>query len=239
MTAAVPNIGALELALAFVPIVLVIFIMARWHIEVRGAVFATARMLAQLLLIGYVLVYLFESHSPALIGSVLVVMLVIASWISIRHLEHRTNAILIDAMTAIGGASLPILALIILAVVKAEPWFNPRYVIPLAGMIIASAMNTVSLAAERWHAERSHGATPTEARQTALKASMIPLINSFLAVGLVTLPGMMTGQVLSGVSPLIAAKYQIIVMAMLFGASGLAAIIFLERQTQKPSPTTK
>ena len=88
--------------------------------------------------------------------------------------------------------------------------------IPLAGMAFANAMNSVSLASERLQAEIDNGNSGIKARNTAFQASLIPTINSLFAVGLVSLPGMMTGQILSGVSPLIAVRYQIMVMCMIF-----------------------
>jgi putative ABC transport system permease protein len=88
-------------------------------------------------------------------------------------------------------------------------------------------MNAVSLAAERFMSEREDGLAYEDARRRAFKAAMIPVVNSLFAVGLVSLPGMMTGQILSGVSPLIAARYQIVVMSMLFGAAGLSTAWFL------------
>jgi len=88
-------------------------------------------------------------------------------------------------------------------------------------------MNSISLAGERVTAELSRDVSYNEARSIALQASLIPITNSLLAVGLVSLPGMMTGQILSGVSPLIAARYQIMVMCMTFGSAGLSAAIFL------------
>jgi len=75
--------------------------------------------------------------------------------------------------------------------------------------------------------EIKHGTKPLSARNEAFKAGLIPIFNSLLAVGLVSLPGMMTGQILSGVAPLIAARYQIIVMCMITGASGISAAIYL------------
>ncbi|MFW2403437.1 MAG: ABC transporter permease, partial [Gammaproteobacteria bacterium] len=95
------------------------------------------------------------------------------------------------------------------------------------GMIFAGSMTTISLAAERLHAELKNDVPLLEARRIALQASLIPVVNSLFAVGLVSLPGMMTGQILSGVSPMVAAKYQIVVMTMLFGASGISAAIYL------------
>jgi len=119
------------------------------------------------------------------------------------------------------------LAIVTQLVLDLPRWFEPSFVVPLAGMIFANAMNTVSLAAERFESELSRGADTAEARRTALDASLIPQINGLLAVGLVSLPGMMTGQILSGVEPLIAVRYQIMVMCMVFGAGGLGAIAYL------------
>lgn len=227
MNGTVPAISAAELVVACLPALLVIGLMAHWGARAGAAVYATVRMLVQLTLIGYVLIYLFETERLAVIGGVLLVMLLVASRIAIQPLPTRDAGHYRDAFIAIAGASIPTLLLVTQGVIDVEPWFQPRYVIPLAGMIFASAMNTVSLAAERLHAEALTQALP-EARRIAFQAAMIPLVNSFLAVGVVTLPGMMTGQVLSGVSPLIAAKYQIVVMTMLFGASGMAAAAYLE-----------
>jgi putative ABC transport system permease protein len=112
-------------------------------------------------------------------------------------------------------------------VLKLTPWYDPHFLIPVAGMIFASAMNSVSLAGERFNAEIGRQVAYQQARNRALHAALIPVINSLFAVGLVSLPGMMTGQILSGVDPAIAARYQVMVMCMLFSAAGLSAICFL------------
>ena len=93
-------------------------------------------------------------------------------------------------------------------------------------MTIANCMNTVSLAAERFESELTNHPY-NEARHTAMSAALIPTINSLFAVGIVSLPGMMTGQILSGVDPLIAVRYQIVVMCMIFGSSGIASASYL------------
>ena len=92
---------------------------------------------------------------------------------------------------------------------------------------VANSMNTVSLAAERFESEFKRGESYINARRTALDAALIPQINSLFAVGLDALPGMMTGQILSGVDPHIAVRYQIMVMWMIFGSEGLAAAMYL------------
>jgi putative ABC transport system permease protein len=94
-------------------------------------------------------------------------------------------------------------------------------------MIFANSMNTVSLAAERFAAEMAKVPEYARARKVALEAALIPQINALLAVGLVSLPGMMTGQILSGVDPLIAVRYQIMVMCMIFSSAGLSAACYL------------
>ena len=112
-------------------------------------------------------------------------------------------------------------------VLNLNPWFLPEYMIPLAGMIFASSMNGVSLAAERLHSEIDRGGTYFSSRGIALRTALIPITNSLFAVGLVSLPGMMTGQIISGVSPLIAVRYQIMVMCMLYSAVGISTALFL------------
>ena len=119
------------------------------------------------------------------------------------------------------------LILVSQVILDLEQWFEPRFVVPIAGMIFANSMNTVSLSAERFVAETKRAVPYIEARRAAMEAAMIPQINALLAVGLVSLPGMMTGQILSGVDPLIAVRYQIMVMCMIFGSAGTATAIYL------------
>jgi len=227
MNTSVQVISLSGLIWAFVPTVIVIAIMYGWALKAGTALHAVARMLIQLLLIGYVLTYIFETDHPGVIVFVLGVMLVAASWIALRPLKKKQPHLYGKALGAIIVGGTLTLALVTQVVLGVQPWFLPRYVVPLAGMIFASSMNTVSLAAERFEAECERSRPYTEARNTALQSSLIPVTNSLFAVGLVSLPGMMTGQILSGVSPLVAAKYQIVIMCMVFGASGLSAALYL------------
>lgn len=227
MNSAVQSITWQGLVLALVPTVVVLAIMWRWTAGVGTGLYATLRMLVQLLLIGYVLVFIFETGEPTVVLAILGAMLLVASWISIRPLEHKSRRLYQHALVSISLSGVLTLALVSQVVIGVDPWFSPRYLIPLAGMIFAGAMNTISLAGERAWAEAGRGVSYRETRRIALQAALIPMINSLFAVGLVSLPGMMTGQILSGTSPLVAAKYQIVVMSMLFGVSGMSAAIFL------------
>jgi putative ABC transport system permease protein len=216
-----------NLALAFIPVGIVLLIMLGWSLNAGGGLVAIARMLLQLTLIGYLLNFIFATDSSFMVLGVLAIMLCIASWIALRPLGEWVWKDYGRVLFAIITGGCLTLALITAFVLEVTPWYAPRQVIPLAGMIFASAMNTVSLSAERFASEVQHGTGIQEARQLAYQAALIPLLNSLLAVGLVALPGMMTGQILSGVSPLIAARYQIVVMCMLTGASGISAATYL------------
>ena len=227
MDAAVTAIPAQGLAIAFIPSAIVIGIMYFWSAGAQTTLYATGRMLVQLLLIGYVLVYIFETDDAAIIIGVLTFMLLVASWIAIRPVRYKQPHAYFYALAAISVGGILTLALVSRAVIGIQPWFSPRYIVPLAGMIFAGSMNAVSLAAERLHSEIDRGTSYLEARRIALRAALIPITNSLFAVGLVALPGMMTGQILSGISPPVAAKYQIVVMTMLFGASGISAALYL------------
>lgn len=227
MTASVQTVPLLNLSLAFIPVFIVLAILFKWSLNAGHASYAMVRMLAQLLLVGYFLAFIFESDSAWVVLLVLAVMVFFSSWIALGTVEDRRRVLYKYALLAItvGGGST--LLLITSGVLHLQPWYLPQYMIPLAGMIFANAMNTISLAVDRLAAETGRNTEYAEARRIALQTSLIPTINSLLAVGIVSLPGMMTGQILSGVSPLIAARYQIVVMCMIFGASGISCIIFL------------
>jgi putative ABC transport system permease protein len=216
-----------HLALAFIPVAVIVTIMFSWSLKPWMALYATARMLIQLLSIGYVLVFIFKSNHAWIVSLVLTVMLMVASWISLHPVSEKRRQLYPRVLVSLiigGGLTLAIVTQVVL---QLEPWFLPSYMVPLAGMVFANSMNTVSLAAERFESECESGQKLTEAKRIALQTGLIPVTNSMFAVGLVALPGMMTGQILSGVSPLIAVRYQIMVMCMLFGGSGISAACYL------------
>ena len=223
----VTTIPIASLLLGFLPVLLLIGIMRAWGLNALQAMYANVRMLVQLLLIGYVLTYIFETDEPVLVVLVVVFMIAMSSWIALRPLADRGIKPYSIVTIAIGVSGLGVLILITQIILELPRWFEPRFVVPLAGMIFANSMNTISLAGERFHAERGRGEDYLSARRLAMEAAMIPQVNALLAVGLVSLPGMMTGQILSGVEPLTAARYQIMVMCMIFSTAGLAAVLYM------------
>jgi putative ABC transport system permease protein len=216
-----------NLVLAFIPAIVVVVIVWRWGIGYKRSIYALARMLIQLLLIGYFLVFIFKTDNSLIVIGVLAVMLFVSSWIALHTKTIPKRELYLKSFCSISLGGGIILLLITQGVLNLHPWYLPSYVIPLAGMIFANAMNSVSLAVERLEAEIDRDVPYEQARIIALRTSLIPITNSLLAVGLVSLPGMMTGQILSGVSPFIAARYQIMVMCMIFGSAGISAAFFL------------
>lgn len=198
---------------------------------------AIVRMVLQLLAIGYALVFIFNSGN-ALVGSaVVLVMMLISALIGVRLIKVDRVRAFRDAVVALGIAGLAVLAWTMLVVLELhDPLYQPRLIVPIAGMIFSNAMTGITLAAERLQSELSRGADFKTARSAAWTAALIPQINALLAVGLVSLPGMMTGQILSGVDPLIAVRYQIVIMAMLLQACGFSVAIYLALAGRRLDP---
>ena len=235
MQPSIHSISLLQLSIAFIPVFIALWIMYHASLNTKKASYALSRMLLQLLLVGYFLSYIFDSNSSIIILLVLIVMLLASSWIALDALSVKKKDLYAAVLLAIivgGGGTL---LLITQGVLQLNPWYSPAYMIPLAGMIFANSMTSISLAAERLYAELARGEAYAKAKHVALQAALIPVINSLLAVGLVSLPGMMTGQILSGVSPLIAARYQIMVMCMIFASSVISSALFLKWLPKKTS----
>ncbi len=216
-----------RLLIIFIPVSLVVLILNYWLLDWKNSLQAIGRMLIQLTIIGYILSYIFSSEDSIFILFILIIMVLISSWIALGVTPENRFSLLRFSFLAIiigGGLNLVIVSQFIL---QLDPWYKPSYLIPLAGMIFASSMNGISLAAERFSAELKRKVEYNLAKGIALKAALIPITNSLFAVGLVSLPGMMTGQILSGISPLIAVRYQIMVMCMIFSSVGLSSYLFL------------
>lgn len=227
MDSSLQTIPIINLTLSFIPVLAVIFIIWKWKLGARTSLYAVFRMLIQLLLIGYFLAYIFESNSALVVVGVLAIMLFSSSWIALRTIKIPRRILYLKSFWSIAVGGGVVLILITQGVLNLKPWYLPSYMIPLAGMIFANAMNSISLAGDRLEAELARDIPYNQARSIALQASLIPITNSLFAVGLVSLPGMMTGQILSGISPFIAARYQIMVMCMIFASAGISAALFL------------
>lgn len=224
------NINAIpleNLAFTLIPVIIVLVILVKWKLNIAHALYTMSRMLVQLLVIGYFLNAIFASASAQITLIILAIMLFFASWIALGTIKHKRRKLFYKALLSLFLAGGFTLLIVVIGVLELNPWYQPRFVIPLGGMILANSLNSISLAAERFQSELGNNNDIIQARNIAFNAALIPTINALLAVGLVSLPGMMTGQILSGVSPFIAARYQIMVMCMLFASSGISTACFL------------
>ena len=213
--------------LGFIPVIILIGIMYFWGLKISNSIYANFRMLIQLLLIGYILTFIFETDEPIIITLVVLFMILMSAWIAMRPLKESGIYPFIVIFLSLALSGLAVLFLISQFIVDLPRWFEPSFIVPIAGMIFANSMNTVSLAGERFFIEKDRGEDYEGSRKIALETALIPQINALFAVGLVSLPGMMTGQILSGIEPLMAARYQIMVMCMIFSTAGLSAITYM------------
>jgi putative ABC transport system permease protein len=203
-------------------------------------VIGAIRTVVQLMLVGYALVYIFALDRWYLVGVALLCMLLVATKAAVNRQFSASRTLLMITGVAMLLASGLTLLYISTLVVRVTPWYNPQYLIPLFGMIIGSAMNAAAIAAERLASEMAArtaeieaylalGATAQQASQQpvrqALRAALMPTVNGLMVVGIVTLPGMMTGQILAGASPLIAIRYQIVVAFMQAAAVAITTAI--------------
>lgn len=207
----------------------------------RRMLFAAGRMVVQLLLVGLVLETLFAAVSVWATAGVALAMVAFAGREATARQERRlagwwsyglgTGAMLLAAgvVTAFGLTTQ----------LRPDPWYDPRYAIPLLGMVLGNTMTGISLGLNTLTGDLAANRAAVEARlslgadriqatlplvRKSLRAALMPIVNGMAATGLVSLPGMMTGQILGGVAPVEAVKYQILVMFLIAGGTGLGAV---------------
>jgi len=241
MSQEILNITPARLALTLVFVLLVGITSLLWKLRLeRSLAIGTVRTFAQLMLMGLVLKYIFALDHPLPVMALLCLMLSVAAHTVGGRLTNPPRRSRWDAFLAIACSSAAVGFWVIVVVVHVKPWWQPQYVIPLLGMIMGNAMTSASIAMERLlgglrdrraqvELYLSLGGTRWQAAWPVLRdavyAGMIPSINALMTVGIVALPGMMTGQILAGVEPIVAVKYQIVVMLMLAAGNAISALV--------------
>lgn len=233
----------LAIAASLIVISGTISLLLRLELERRLAV-AAVRTVVQLLLIGLVLGWIFRPQQPwYVVLALMLVMTLIAGAAAVQRTGRRYQGIWLDSIISMWASSWLIAAVALFAIVQVPQrglsWYQPQYAIPLLGMILGNTLNGISLGLDRLGEELAAkrdqvetllalGATRWEAArgpiQQAVRTGMIPIINSMMVVGLVSLPGMMTGQLLQGADPVRAVKYQIVIMFLIAAGTSLGTV---------------
>lgn len=234
-----------QMAAAYVFIViLLIIVRLRGISREKEIIISSIRMTFQLILTGYILVYLFDNSNPFLTVSIITIMEIFAVYNIIKRVKVKLSSKLkkIIAFSMITGTTSSLL-FFIFVVIQLTPWYDPRYFVPIAGMLIGNSMTGISLGVNRLSdgmTQQKHliesalmlGATPKMASKevvnNAFDSAILPTINSMVGMGIVFLPGMMTGQILSGTSPVTAIEYQIAIMLGILGSVALSVILFVQ-----------
>jgi putative ABC transport system permease protein len=242
MTAQAIHLAPLDLALAALLLVINGGISLWLNLGItKSLTIAAVRMVVQLLLVGLVLKYLFEVKSPWLTLGVVLIMVGFAGYEIMNRQDKKLTGLWSYGIgvTTMTFAAVSVTVLALATQLRPDPWWDARYAIPLLGMMLGNAMTGISLGLnnlltavtrERWAVEaqialghpRDVALRPFIRR--ALRNALTPSINSMSASGLVFLPGMMTGQILAGLDPVEAVKYQLLVMFLIGGATGIGAV---------------
>jgi putative ABC transport system permease protein len=234
----------LDLGLALGLVGMAIALSIWQQLELEGQLlFASGRSLLQLLVVGYFLALIFALNNPWLVLLVIAIMLTIAAIVARNRINQKIGGLLTVVWGALLASSVLTLGYTMVFIIQPQNWYSPQYLIPLAGMVLGNAMNGASLGGERLASLiRQHrlevetylclGATPKQAIMTyqkeAIRTGLIPNINQMMVVGIVSLPGTFTGQVLSGIDPLNAASYQILILFMAIFANLLTTFLVTE-----------
>jgi putative ABC transport system permease protein len=200
---------------------------------------ASARMVVQLLLVGFILQSVFELETPLPVLGIVLVMSALAGIAAVHRTRRRFAGVYWDSVITVLGAAFVVTGAAVLGILDVSPWYQPQYTIPLLGMVLGNILSGVSLALDRFmegvardanliESDLALGATRWEAAHPllndALRTGMIPTINSMMVMGVVSLPGMMTGQLLAGAAPADAVRYQIVIMFMIAAATALGTL---------------
>jgi putative ABC transport system permease protein len=235
------HLGAFDVALAALLVLVNAAVSMAIGLQLhRQVLWAAARMVVQLLLVGLLLRIVFQAASP---GATLVILLLMiaaaAREVAVRPRQRlRAGGNFRIGALVVAASSLATVVLALLTAIRPHPWYDPRYAIPLMGIVLGSVLNSASLGLDTFfdgaagsrqaiEAQLALGAPIRQALgelvRTSIRRGMIPIINQMSAAGIITLPGIMTGQLLAGMDPIEAVKYQILLLFLLTGAGGLAA----------------
>lgn len=231
--------GDIALASSLILIVLMVSWCLRLHLT-KTLFMAALRTVVQLSFIGLILAWVFAREQWYEVLSILTIMTLIAGSAAKKRVKRRYKGLFIDTLLAVSVSAVLVTAIAILVILEVQPWYTPQFVIPILGLILGNSLTAISLTSNqlinafyeqqaRIEMMLSLSATPFEAVheqiRTAIINGMTPTLNSMLVVGVVSLPGMMTGQILAGADPTQAIRYQIVTMFLICVSSTLGCTI--------------
>lgn len=232
----------LVLCLGLIGITIALSLWRKLGLE-RQLAYSASRSLIQLIAIGYILDIVFAVDNWLVVLGILSVMIAIASVVTRNRIDQKLPGLLPTVILSLVASSAFTLSYVILLIVQPDRWYEPQYLIPLAGMLFGNAMNGASLAGERLlnainqnrleiETHLCLGATGKQAisnyQKEAIRTGLIPTLNNMVVIGLVSLPGMFTGQVLGGSNPRDAASYQILILFAIVLVNLMTAISITE-----------
>jgi putative ABC transport system permease protein len=239
-TSVIP-IDALHLAYSALLVLAVGALSVALRLGIEGRLYvASVRTVLQLLLVGYVLGWVFALKEPALVLALAMVMIGLASRAAVQRSSRRYRGAHLAAFATLTVTGLATTLAASTVIIGVTPWWRPQYVVPLLGMVLGNGLTGISLCLDdvlasfderraQVEAELALGATRWEAARdplrSAIRRGLIPILNSMTVVGIVSLPGLMTGQILAGADPLVAVRYQIVIMFMIASATALGCIL--------------
>jgi len=237
------SLSALDLSIAALLVLVLAVLGLKLQLGVsRQLMIAAIRTTVQLLLIGYILKFLFENVH---LGYMLMISIIMLLFAGREVMSRQTNPY--KGLWGFGMGTISmflstfmVTLLALTVIINNDPWYTPQYAIPLLGMMLGNTMTGIALGLERLTQAAREQRKNIEARlmlghsgqqaimsirRQSMRYGMIPIINSMAAAGLVSLPGMMTGQILAGSPPLEAVKYQILIMFLIAAGTGFGTVI--------------
>jgi len=208
----------------------------------KSILLGTIRAYVQLFFLGYILRWVFTSDSWWVVIGIILLMISFASLTVQKRSKILPKTITWEPFVSMLISGITVIFAVTAVIIRVQPWYLPKYVIPIAGMVIGNSMNGIALSIEIMFSDMKKrrdevnmmlamGASPWEVSLSSVRhaiySGLTPTINSMMVVGVVFIPGMMTGQVLGGVDPAAASRYQIVVMLMISASTAVGSILAL------------
>ncbi len=230
-----------DIALASSLVLLVMLISWRLRLKLTATLLTAAiRTIVQLSFIGLILAWVFAREQWYEVLLILTIMTLIAGGAAKNRVKRAYKGLFTDTLIAVSLSAILVTAIAIVVILQVSPWYTPQFVIPILGLILGNSLTAISLTSnqlvEDFYTQRAQiemmlslSATPFEAIHSPMRAAIIngmtPTLNSMLVVGIVSLPGMMTGQILAGADPSQAVRYQIVTMFLICASSTLGCTL--------------